>query len=119
MAAPLRLGLIGAGAWGRNYIQTIKALPDVRLTRLASRNPEGARIAPPGCMVVSDWRDLLDRTMVDGAIIATPPHLHAEMALAAMEMHLPVLIEKPLTMNVARAQAIRAKALERRVVTMV
>ncbi len=117
--APVRLGLIGAGKWGRNYIHTIASMADVRLTRVASANPETPRIVSAGCVVVSDWRDLLDPGTVDGVIIATPPHLHAEMALAAAELRLPVLIEKPLTMNLADAEAIRTKAVDQRVVTMV
>ena len=36
----LNFGLIGAGAWGRNYIKTIDGLDGMALTRLASRNPE-------------------------------------------------------------------------------
>ena len=119
MAAPQRLGLIGAGRWGRNYIRTIDALPGVRLSRLASRNPDSVRIAPADCAVVPDWRDLLDRNALDGVIIATPPGLHAEMALAAIDAGLPVLIEKPLTLDIAQARALSRKALERRAIAMV
>ena len=40
----LRLGLIGAGPWGRNFIRTIDGIDGVTLARLASRNPESAGI---------------------------------------------------------------------------
>src|SRR5229473_890850 len=111
MATPVRLGLIGAGRWGRNYLRTIAATPGVRLARLASRNPDSVRLAPADCAVTPDWRDLLDRNALDGVIIATPAALHAEMALAAMDAGLPVLVEKPLTMDIAQARALGRKAL--------
>jgi predicted dehydrogenase len=115
----VRLGLVGAGSWGRNYIKTIGGLADVRLTGLASRNPDSARIVPPGCSVVADWHELFDPRLVDGVIIATPPQSHAEIGMAAMDRKLPVLIEKPLTMDVSEARALRGKALEKRVIAMV
>jgi predicted dehydrogenase len=119
VAAPVRLGLVGAGSWGRNYIKTIAGLADVRLARLASRNPESAKIVPRGCVIVADWRDLIDPELVDGVIIATLPQSHAEIAIAALDRRLPVLIEKPLTTNIDEARAIRVKALERHLPAMV
>lgn len=115
----LRLGLIGAGRWGRNYIRTVAAMADARLALLASRNPESAGLVPGDCPVLADWRELLDPGALDGVIIATPPGLHAEMASAAIEAGLPVLVEKPLTMDVAQARALRGLALDRGVLAMV
>ena len=112
MDAPLRLGLIGAGRWGRNYIRTIAAIPEVRLARLASRNPETAGLVPKDCAISSDWREILDKRHLDGVIIATPPALHAEMTRAAVESGLPALVEKPLTLDLAAARAVR-DAVER------
>ena len=99
----LRLGLIAAGPWGRNYIKTIDGLDGVRLTRLASRNPESAGLVDRECEINNDWRDMLAACGVDGVIIATPPPLDAEMTLAAIERDLPVMVEKPMTMGIADA----------------
>lgn len=107
MPALVRLGLIGAGRWGRNYIRTIGALPGVRLARLASHNPASARLVPAGCEIFADWRNLLDPRAIDGIIIATPPALHARMAVAAVESGLPALVEKPLTLDLAEAISLR------------
>ena len=111
--APLRLGLAGAGRWGRNYIRTIASLPGVRLSRLASRNPESAGLIPPGCAVFPDWRDLLDARELDGLIVATPPATHAEIASAAIAAGLPVLIEKPLTLDLGEARMLLEQAKQR------
>lgn len=119
MNTEVRLGLVGAGRWGRNYIRTIAALPGMRMARLASRNPGSADLAPADCSIFADWREMLDPSALDGVIVATPPNTHAEIALQAISSGLPLLIEKPFTMNLAQAQLVRDQALERGVLVMV
>ncbi len=115
----MRLGLIGAGRWGKRYISTIVAMPEVRLSRLASGNPASKALVPEGCIVSPDWRGLVSATDLDGIIIATPPHTHTAIALAAIEAGIPVLIEKPLTLAPADAQRIAAAARNRKVLAVV
>lgn len=106
----IRLGLIGAGPWGRNYIHTIAGLKGVRLARLASRNPESPALVGPDCRISADWRELLAAEDLDGVIVATPPTLHAEMAGAAIDRGLPVLVEKPMTTDLGDAAALVERA---------
>ena len=110
MAGELRLGLIGAGRWGRNYIKTIAGLEGVRLARLASRNPSSPQLVAGDCAIEDDWRAMLGRGDLDAVIVATPPALHAAMVQAAVERALPVLVEKPLTLDLREAEALRAFA---------
>ena len=106
MPAPLRLGLAGAGRWGRNYIRTLAQLDGARLAGVASRNRDTAALVPAGCRVVADWRELLDRSALDGLIIATPPATHAEIARAALGKGIAVLIEKPLALSAGEARGV-------------
>ena len=53
--------------------------------------------AGPGCEVYSDWRRVLDRNDIDTIHIATPPHWHALMAIAAAQAGFDILGEKPLS----------------------
>jgi predicted dehydrogenase len=48
-----------------------------------------------GAEAVADWRDLLTRDF-DAVIISTPPSLHADMCVAAVDAGKHVLCEKPL-----------------------
>lgn len=109
-AGPLRLGLIGAGPWGQNYIRTIAGMTGLWLSRLASHNPESPALVGPECEIDEDWRALIDAADLDGIIIATPPATHAEMTLAAIDAGLPVLVEKPMTLDVVEAETILARA---------
>ena len=38
--AVIRLGLIGAGRWGKNFIRTIRGLDGVTLSAFCSRHPD-------------------------------------------------------------------------------
>lgn len=53
--------------------------------------------AGPGCQGYSDWRRVLERTDIDTIHIATPPHWHALMAIAAAQAGFDILGEKPMT----------------------
>lgn len=109
----IKLGLIGAGRWGRNYIRTVAGLKDVKLSLIASQNPETAKLAGEGCQILPDWRAVAHAPGIQGLIIATPPALHAEMAKTAIEVGLPVLVEKPLTLSFAEASELKRLAAER------
>jgi len=116
---PLRLGLIGAGTWGANYIHTIAGLDGVHLARLASRNPENPGRVGPECTISENWQYLIEAGGLDGIIIASPPETHADIILAAIGRGLAVLIEKPMTMSVAEAETILAMAQAEDAIVMV
>jgi predicted dehydrogenase len=41
---------------------------------------------------------------IDGVIVATPDHMHAQIALAAMDLGKHVYVQKPLTWSIAEAR---------------
>ncbi len=104
----LRLGLIGAGRWGRIYIRSIAGMESLALVAVASSNPQTQSLLPPGCRQLADWRDTIALPDVEAVIVATPPSLHFAMAKAALEAGKPVLVEKPFTCDIAEAEALAA-----------
>ena len=54
----------------------------------------------------SDFRRVLERKDIDVVAIATPPHWHALISIAAMEAGKDVLCEKPMTRFVAEGRAV-------------
>jgi len=107
---PLRLGLIGAGRWGRVYIKTLQRMDGLSLVRLASSNPDSRALVDDQCLISEDWHDVAGADDLDGVIIATPPLLHADMTRAAMAASNPVLVEKPLTLDADEAAALLVDA---------
>ncbi|MDP7191232.1 MAG: Gfo/Idh/MocA family oxidoreductase [Alphaproteobacteria bacterium] len=102
----MRLGLIGAGRWGRVYMNTLGDMTGVALGALASSNPQSRDLVDKNVAVHENWRDLINAGGVEGIIVATPPATHAEIVRAALEAGLPVLVEKPLTLDVDEARAL-------------
>jgi predicted dehydrogenase len=61
--------------------------------------------------VSKDYRVILDKVKdADVAVIATPDHWHARMALDAMDAGKNVYMEKPMTRTIAEAQEVVKKA---------
>ena len=109
MPAPVRLGLIGAGRWGRVHLRTLLSLGDrVRLTHLCTAKPANAELLPYPVSVVPEWRALL-QAPCDALIIATPPASHAEMLEACLDAAKPCLVEKPLCLDVATAERLHER----------
>lgn len=115
----VRLGLIGAGRWGRNIIQDVGRRADIRLVAVASRNYSVHRLVGDGCAVVDDWRRLIDRDDLDGLIVAVPAACQPEIAATAIAAGLPLLVDKPLTRDVGAAERLYAEALRRQRLVMV
>ncbi len=115
----MRLGLAGAGPWGRRYIATIRDLPGQTLAHVASANPASATLVSSGCVVSTDWRALAVDHSLDGLIVATPPATHLEIALLAIAHGIPVLVEKPMTLSLADANLLAERARRACVLVMV
>ncbi|MCY3022157.1 MAG: Gfo/Idh/MocA family oxidoreductase [Planctomycetota bacterium] len=56
--------------------------------------------------VYSDFRRVLERKDIDMVAIATPPHWHALISIAAMQAGKDVLCEKPMTRFIAEGRAV-------------
>ncbi|MFH1062523.1 MAG: Gfo/Idh/MocA family oxidoreductase [Candidatus Omnitrophota bacterium] len=114
----MRIGLIGAGRWGKRYIETLSRIPGIELTHLASKNPDSSLLVSSACKIITHWQDLL-KERLDGIIIATPPQTHFEIASAAIIAGIPILIEKPMTLSLLEARKLVQAATDYGVLTMV
>ncbi|MHA2252106.1 MAG: Gfo/Idh/MocA family protein [Candidatus Kariarchaeaceae archaeon] len=68
--------------------------------------------------ITTNWTDLLDNPEIDVISIATPPNLHKEMAIAALEAGKHVLCEKPLALNTKEAEQMLEAAEDSGLVAM-
>ncbi len=112
----LKIGVIGAGAWGRNHVRTAAGLADAELAAVCDTDPKTRdRCARqyPGVLVTADVGDLLERA--DAVIVASPAGTHAAMARRCIEAGKPCLVEKPFALSVRDAEAVAALGRERKV----
>jgi len=100
----MRFGLIGYGAWGRFHAAAIGKAPGAELVAIACASKAtaaAARELHPTAKVHLDWRALLADRSIDAVDIVVPNHLHAEVAIAALEAGKNVLLEKPMAGSIA------------------
>jgi len=82
-------------------VARVVALCDTKGDRLDKAATAAARFNP---FTTTDWRKIIDRKDVDAVYIATPPHLHAEMAIAALQAGKHVYCEKPVGVTAAQVR---------------
>jgi predicted dehydrogenase len=116
-----RWGIVGTGAIARQFAADLTYVPRARITAVCSRSAESAdrfRALAGAAKVYTALGAMLADPDIDAVYIATPNHLHAEQAIAALHAGKPVLVEKPLAMTVREAELMAASAGESGVLLM-
>lgn len=110
---PLRVGFIGGGRIADLHAAGYRDWPKARLVAVCDAREElaAARAREWGAdRHYSDYRQLLQDPAIDVVEVITPHHLHAEMAIAALEAGKHVSVQKPMAMSLAEADAMIAAA---------
>lgn len=121
-AAVIRIGVIGAGHWGPNLIRNFHNHKSSEVVRVADRDPARlarVREAYPDVDVGASADDVLADPRVDAVVIATPTTTHFALTTKALESGRHVLVEKPVTTDVAEAEALADLAEKAGLVLMV
>ncbi len=115
MTSRLPVGVIGVGALGRHHARHLAELDEVHLVGVCDLDRARAEAIATelGTAAFVELDDLLAR--VEAVTIAVPTPAHAEVGMRALEMSVPVLMEKPLAATLAQADALIAAARLRRV----
>lgn len=110
----MRIGLVGYGAWGRVHAGVIASIPELTLASVVCGDEESARAAAalPGVTVHRNYEGLLHDPTIDLVDVVAPNHLHAAMAIAALDAGKHVLLEKPMATTLADAHRV-VEAAER------
>lgn len=92
----IRLGLIGVGKWGQNYIKTIEKMSNVELVAVCRKTDCRPDFIPTNCSFHTDFNDF-QYLKLDGIIVSSnnPPNLIIE----CLKFGIPVLGEKPALIN--------------------
>jgi predicted dehydrogenase len=103
------LGFAGVGWLGESLIKELSAVPGLDLAgvqdaRLQRAQDVAARYASP--WAGDGFEDLLRLPAVDVVVICTPNALHVPQALQALRAGKHVLVQKPLALSFADAQAV-------------
>ena len=108
----MKIGILGAGSISDTHARAAKAIPGVEVVAVYGRNVEKAQrlAAAYGGVSYDSLERFLDHRPMDIVAIGSPSALHAEQGIAAAARGLHVLVEKPLDITAARADALIAAA---------
>ena len=107
----IHLGIIGCGGMGQANLSACASQPDVVVTAACDVWDTRARAVADRfkdtCKTYRDFREMLQQKDLDAVIIATPPHWHALVAIAACEAGKDIYVQKPMTLHLGESLAVR------------
>jgi predicted dehydrogenase len=109
----LACALIGLGRWGREILGTLTRIPAARLVAVCDSYPASLKrgaVLLPEARQVDDARRLVGDPEIEAIFIATPTHLHRELAESALAAGKHVYCEAPLAATLEDAAAIARAA---------
>jgi predicted dehydrogenase len=112
--APVGVAVVGGGLVAQIvHLPLLTTLRDqFTLVGIAEPSPTvratiAERYRPP--RTCGDWRELLEDDALEALIITSPNPTHAEIAHAALERGLHILVEKPMCLTASQAQDVIAR----------
>lgn len=111
MNKPINIGVVGLGRLGRLYARYFtNRLPGARLYGVTDVQPDAikATVAETGAKGFATTADLLADKAVDAIVVMTPTKLHGEVVIAAAAAKKAIFCEKPLSLEIAEGEAMKA-----------
>ena len=110
--------VVGCGYWGKNLVRNFSELG--ALYSICDPNTEIAnKYAGQYNVKNSSFIEIINDLNIKGVVLAVPAHLHASMAIEAMNKGKHVFVEKPLAMNENESELMIATAKKNDVKLMV
>jgi scyllo-inositol 2-dehydrogenase (NADP+) len=112
--ANLRVAIVGYGLAGRVFHgPLIAATPGLEVATVVTGSPDRAAQAGrdhPGLRVLARAEEMWVGEPPELVVVAAPNDVHASLAAEAIDRGVPVVVDKPLAVSVAEAEALLARA---------
>jgi predicted dehydrogenase len=106
----LRMGVIGVGHLGKEHARILSTLPDVELVGVADPHSSQAEAVALRCGTKAFVGHQQMAPLVDAVVLAAPTFAHHTVASELLNRGTAVLVEKPLTADLAQAEELVALA---------
>ena len=116
----MNIGCVGVGGMqGANDVRSVSSENIYALCDVDESQLNKAAALYPNAKLYRDFREMLDKEQknLDGITITIPDHMHASVALRAMERGIAVYCQKPLTQTVWEARLLTKAAQKYKVAT--
>ena len=120
----VRIGHVGAGGQGSGLIRNLAQVPNAKITAVCDifepNLKKGVELAGSQPKTFTDYKKMIESKEVDAVTIAVPLHLHAEIALAALDAGKHVFVEKAMAYSVEQCdQMVQASKAHPKLVVQV
>lgn len=105
-----QIGIIGVGAIAQAYLKAVEDSGVARVAAIADIREAAVTAAAElaNCKGFTDWRQMAEKVKLDAVVLCTPPVTHEEISTWLLDRKIPVLCEKPLSIDEASARRILA-----------
>lgn len=105
-----RIGVIGCGQWGLNYVRVLDEMEGAELVAACDVSPDRLREVQRrvrGVATTTEVGSILGDDSIDAVVVATQASTHFDVVKAALEAGKDVLVEKPMTTDSRDALRLR------------
>ena len=122
MNKPVNVAVVGCGYWGPNLIRNFTALPECKVRYVCDKDEK--RLAHmkqlyPTVEPTKDYEKIVGDKEVDAVVVATPVHLHYELAKKALQAGKHTFVEKPMTQTSEQSNELVQIAAKKKLTLMV
>jgi predicted dehydrogenase len=122
MSKPINVAVVGCGYWGPNLIRNFSALPECKVRYVCDKDEK--RLAHmkqlyPSVEPTKDFEKIVGDKEVDAVVVATPVHLHYELAKKALQAGMHTFVEKPMTQTSEQSNELVQIAAKKKLTLMV
>ena len=118
----ITIGQAGLGYWGPNVLRNFVNLAECGVTKCCDIDPqqlEKIKRQYPFIKLTQDYNELVNDPEIEAIVIATSASTHYQLARKALEADKHVFVEKPITLDVGKAEELIELAEVRKRVLMV
>jgi len=109
MKQTIKWGIIGCGGIANKFAESAVVVDGVKVIAAASRTPGKAEAFAEKHKIenyYSDYAELLENDEVDAVYVATTHNFHYQNVKQVLEANIPVLCEKPFTVNAGEMRSL-------------
>ena len=113
--------IFGAGYWGSKHLRVLSSLNNVNKIYVYDPDPEitiNLKSQYPNVTFLKDYKSIINDNSINGAVIATPPSTHFDIALECLENDLHILVEKPIVQNLEQLDILHKISSKKKLVLM-
>ncbi len=104
-----KVGVIGCGGFGSFCIEAYNKMPEIEVLAICRTHKTELKKCAKKFQIpltYTDYKELLKNPKIDIVLIATPPFLHTEQAIAAARAGKHLVLEKPLALTLKDADKV-------------